>query len=940
MNRIYWKSLGFLAFLACSATASAQFVYDPTCWPDGGPGFSDDYGAQVIPLDPNDDPLFGAAFGISGTDTFASPPSSVCLLGGSLAAPGRISFTVGPTGSIQSTQDDYLRLSFGAPFAALASTSYAIIRSRPVTPAGGAYTTELIGSDAAVFSFPGASDRYAIAIFNTTNYRVQLQLDVIGDVARVNWLLTNSAGADSVARETQLWFGHWVTLKASDSFESRGANFVTVPGRKPLVVGKRFQQTVLQPRVGESQPAPMVDTASFAYSQENAYGLRIFNTPSTDGSRPPDQTPVEELAIGIAAFLLNIPLSASVSTMNDFIFSDARFADYDNLDYNDTGFIQKFTPTVLAGGAAQNVVSYYGSTWSVANYNRPYTAVVDAPTLIQTTNSTAQALTPNPFTMRVYVDNTRGFSSIDKEFPLDLVEIKVTLPPGMVDDENPTRNTITKFINRVDARKMEFRDFRVRVSEEISGLQPYTVEINSQPNAKKLIQGEFNIASTPRLRLPTRTNLVTSPFRFASGSWETILGLQVDSDFRAFTWDPIQQEYVIQTGPQRGIGSWILTEQPSGASFELGGEPSQAPDTTTSTGAPTVVLQPGWNLIANPYNYAIPIGYIVGVNSGNNEEAFTFRELVDQGVISGALAYWDNDAPVPDYRYIQSDTDLLLPNRGYWIRVDSASSVPIRFSQVFTPFLQRQTSATLPKANWKLQLAARTSEALDGQNFVGVASNAAAAKALRIAEPPISPADKAVSLSIDEGGDKPQLMAQSLATSAARKEWTVRVQSKAAGPVTITWPNMSQVPNNVSFKLVDKATGASKLLRRTSGYTFTSEANSVRQFTLSMEPGTVARALIGSITATRTGRSTSSPLSINYSLTGDATTTVRVLSNGHEIYVATRARAEGAGERSVVWNLRDSANRAVAPGTYTVEITAESASGERVRRFLPVNIVR
>jgi 2-keto-3-deoxy-6-phosphogluconate aldolase len=42
----------------------------------------------------------------------------------------------------------------------------------------------------------------------------------------------------------------------------------------------------------------------------------------------------------------------------------------------------------------------------------------------------------------------------------------------------------------------------------------------------------------------------------------------------------------------------------------------------------------------------------------------------------------------------------------------------------------------------------------------------------------------------------------------------------------------------------------------------------------------------------------------------------------------------------VVWNLRDSANRAVAPGSYTVEILAESESGERVRKFFPVNIVR
>ncbi|RZL70657.1 MAG: hypothetical protein EOP29_22960, partial [Rhodococcus sp. (in: high G+C Gram-positive bacteria)] len=127
MNRTYWKSLGFLAFLACSATASAQFTYDPTCWPPmATAGFSDDYRAYPVPENENDNPLFGATLGWQGTDTFASPPSSTCILGGTMAAAGRISFTVGPTGSIQSTRDDYLRLSFGSPFAALGSTSYAI----------------------------------------------------------------------------------------------------------------------------------------------------------------------------------------------------------------------------------------------------------------------------------------------------------------------------------------------------------------------------------------------------------------------------------------------------------------------------------------------------------------------------------------------------------------------------------------------------------------------------------------------------------------------------------------------------------------------------------------------------------------------------------------------------------------------------------------------
>ena len=69
--------------------------------------------------------------------------------------------------------------------------------------------------------------------------------------------------------------------------------------------------------------------------------------------------------------------------------------------------------------------------------------------------------------------------------------------------------------------------------------------------------------------------------------------------------------------------------------------------------------------------------------------------------------------------------------------------------------------------------------------------------------------------------------------------------------------------------------------------------------------------------------------------------TVRILcSTGREVFTVSRGRSEGAGENSVTWNLQDNANRAVAPGVYRVEILAETPSGERVRRIVPVNVVR
>ena len=114
-----------------------------------------------------------------------------------------------------------------------------------------------------------------------------------------------------------------------------------------------------------------------------------------------------------------------------------------------------------------------------------------------------------------------------------------------------------------------------------------------------------------------------------------------------------------------------------------------------------------------------------------------------------------------------------------------------------------------------------------------------------------------------------------------------------------------------------------------------------RELTISVEPGGSVRPVIGNVIVTRPGRDNNAPVTISYALSADALVTVRVLSgSGKEVYTVTRGRADSAGENNVTWQLRDSANRAVAPGTYNIEILAETPTGERVRKLVPVTVIR
>ena len=208
----------------------------------------------------------------------------------------------------------------------------------------------------------------------------------------------------------------------------------------------------------------------------------------------------------------------------------------------------------------------------------------------------------------------------------------------------------------------------------------------------------------------------------------------------------------------------------------------------------------------------------------------------------------------------------------------------------------------------------------------------------------MAPVKGAISLSLEQSlNGQPTRLAQALSETTGAQEFSMKVESRDAGPVTVTWPNLSTIPKNVRVRLVDVATGDTRDLRKNSGYTFQADSRSIREFKLQLEPGVTNRAVIGNVVVTRDGRATgrSAPVVVNYTLAADASTSVRILaSNGREVYSVTRGRADKAGQNSVTWNLRDNANRAVAPGAYKVEIVAEGDGGDRVRKFVPITVIR
>jgi len=901
--------------------------------------------------------LFGFFLGLSGTAEFET------CFANTLNQPvaGGIGFHIGSIGSIQDDLsetgpiDNFMALTYGMYGGTGGNWGYARTIRQDDNATDGGTRTAFTNIDT---SYYGASDRYVIAQTTQNNIRVNLRVDVVGDACRFQWDLRNLGNATNLGLE----FGQYVTaLGPSDTLY---AGYVQVPGLRPLSTDTRFS---LQPNSGAVVPElAMPPFVNFGATQAKAYGLQVLTRP-TEGQNSPfaEQTPVDTLDIGSAVFLLG-NITANDRSMPDQMQPDRPFINQTPFGpVSDAAYIQRWNPTPVGAAAEFNntrtIVAYYKSVTGNSDYARPYSAVVDAPKVIAVKDENpnefnyndGQGVDPGFATIRVYIDNARGFATVNQAVPLNNVRIQLDLPEGMSEfngtDATPRR--IVKIIDRVEpndptaipSTPIRFVDFQVQVDPTVVGPAQYTVTIEPQPGSRKVITGSINVASQPRLNIRAQANLVSAPWAFSNNSWAAILGggedpLVQDVDFQAFEWDAELQAYVIQTAPKRGYGTWIVSTKDVG-SKQLGGNPQTPPD--FRTGAPQVDLQFGWNLVANPYNYTIPVGQLVGVSGSNDDESLTFAQMAQQGIISPSLAFWD--PTTQSYKFTNGLADVLVPNRGYWIYVNTpGANLTLVWPPMLEPFVPAGTGGIQVKnGGWKLQLSARGGKSVDDQNFVGTATNSQVAKSLRTHKPPVAPVAGAISsaFKVVEGGRTLNL-AQAFQPKASRLEWEWQVYSQSGGAVTLTWPTIADVPANVRIKMVDTQTGATTDLRRSRNVTFQAGARTTRTFKVVAETGGVASSVLGTVSADRTGRGFNLPVTIRYQLAESANVSVRILQAGREIRTITRDRADAAGAKTLSWNLTDAANRGVRNGIYQVEVTATPEGGQPETKVVSVAVYR
>ncbi|MDI9636765.1 FlgD immunoglobulin-like domain containing protein [Geitlerinema splendidum] len=670
------------------------------------------------------------------------------------------------------------------------------------------------------------------------------------------------------------------------------------------------------------------------WGQTEAYGLRFDNLPGEDTLDASNTDFIKVGNHGTTAFDNNITLTLFGDPLGTMNQNDIQLA-------NPT-VVQRFPGQTIGAGQQFDIVHYLRSTWSVGDYNDPYTVVLDAPRLVNYPGGGTNGQAPNPMTVRLWLDNQ--YATIEKDVTLAVVKATLTLPAGLT---LAAGQTPVKFLNNVAPNTLDAIDWSIVSDGTTFGDLPISVKIETVPGPTKVLNTIIRVAAAPTMSLVAGPNMVTFPYEFGDNNLDNILNLVSGVDFVAFQWDPELRGYQPVQSVQRGFGYWVV---PNSTQSNVALSSANVP-ADQATGGLLVSLKAGWNLIGNPYNYPVRLSQLVGVAEDNPTDALSWAELVQNEYVTSSLTFFEANPAAPGggtYKLTTAGDPWVEPHVAYWLFVRTFKELRLVWPPVFFETLPNAGRANVidkPWAQtdreWKLQLSARSTYGYDANNFVGVISDRQKAKRFSVEKAPQAPGQELSLAIVNETPGQESRMAQAISDRVGRNEWKVQVKADRAGDVTLTWPNLASLPRGIRARITDDVTGEKKDLRTTSGYTFRMAEAGTRSFTLTVEPGGSNRAVIGNVMVQSAGRDANSPVVINYTLSTDALVTVRVLSNtGKEVYTVSRGRSDGAGDNSVTWTLRDNANRAVAPGTYTVEILAETVSGERVRRVVPVNVIR
>jgi hypothetical protein len=383
--------------------------------------------------------------------------------------------------------------------------------------------------------------------------------------------------------------------------------------------------------------------------------------------------------------------------------------------------------------------------------------------------------------------------------------------------------------------------------------------------------------------------------------------------------------------PPRGLGYFLRTNTPT---FILGDEYID-PNT-----AYMIPLEPGWNMIGNPFPYAVPWSAceIEVEGQAGVRQRLSILEAADKEYLRPQIYRYIG--LTGEYTWRTAPLGELLPWQAHWIRVLKPCTLIVpplgttrsRSDESDNPRVSAET-----RDGWLLRLIARSGDREDANNFIGTSSRARDEMGSEdVEKPPVF--QSYVQLRVIEPRSRAAL-AQDLRRAGKRPtRWELDIISdKPNAEVTLHWQQEVPLPPGMRLTLVDSLTGQRISMNRQSAYTFRTDENSRRRFVIEAQPARLSQLRI---TQLHVASTRGNQVTIQYALNTSATVQVMIQDAAGRTLARLTGGTRSAGLNTVTWNGRTDEGVVVPPGTYQIQIVATSEEGEVARAVRPLLITR
>ena len=608
----------------------------------------------------------------------------------------------------------------------------------------------------------------------------------------------------------------------------------------------------------------------------------------------------------------------------------------------DWGAATRWDERALPVGASRRYVTYYGLGGSASDFTPPYVLAGYAPFelyVVEGDDPTTPAVIEDAYLadssgsaiwdVRAYCDNFGAGSILD-------ARATVSLPDGLELDQSQGMQSRTVLLGAIARNTQASARWSVRAT---SSVRPGVHEIRVSGPLGRTVVRKINVPALPTLPQdgldPVRgLSMVTVPYVFQTTDAEHVfqsLGSLQGSDAALVRWEPMSQEYRFfpdnfVANVQPGVGYWLLNRLRLPIQFPA--PPDRQPVPTTD--AFPMNLDPGWNQIGCPFTTTVRFDQAKVVGPDGIER--TVLEAANAGLIVPTLFAYD---PVfNDYTFPTVLGDMVLePYVGYWMLVLR----PITFVfpvPTIMPFEAQPTSpAPTTQDGWRVPLVVSGGKLVRANRALGMAAGAADGPDLAdVMSPPDAAAPNGARLSAyflcnDWGARSGRYYTDIRSARPGKQSWTFVVDTDMPSqPISISWPDLGQMPANLVATLEDVQTGRARFMRTTTSYTFSSGQGGPRQFRVTVaERGAAALQIMGFNCAP-----TANGVQMSYTLNAPASVDVVVRNiAGRVVKRVWQSRQTPAGEAVVTWAGHADNGLAVPNGAYVVEIVAKSPEGER-----------